>query len=436
VLTEQPSQPRFQSLPEWLAWQERLHPVGIDLGLERVGAVWRRMGCPPWHGPVITVAGTNGKGSCVALLDAILRAAGYATGCYTSPHLRRYNERIRIAGAEVGDVDLCATFARVDAARGDISLTYFEFGTLAALDLFAATRLDVILLEVGLGGRLDAVNLVDPDLALIATVDVDHTDWLGPDRATIAREKAGILRPGRPAIYAARDLPESLREQARRLAAPLYRLGADFDHHAREVGWDWSGAGQCRIGLPLPALRGVHQLDNAAAVLMALTLLGEHLPVDQRAVREGLLGVRLPGRFQVFPGPVGTVVDVAHNPQAARSLAANLEHLAPGGRIHAVFACLRDKDASGIVAGVAPQVSSWHLAQLPGERARPVAELARLTRDTAGTDQVATYACVADAWRGACQRARTGDWVLACGSFLVAGAVLGLLAGDASGSPR
>jgi len=412
-------------LPGWLQRLERLHPREIELGLKRVSRVWSRMrpdglaGCR-----IITIAGTNGKGSCAALLEAILSAGGYRTGCYTSPHLLRYNERIRIDGQEASDQVICDAFQRIDACRGDISLTYFEFGTLAALDILAGHSLDALILEVGLGGRLDAVNIVDPDLALITGVDLDHMDWLGSDRDSIALEKAGILRPDRPAVYGDLRAPGSLLRRAAELAAPLYRLGRDYRYAEHAGGWQWEGLGHTRFALPMPGLRGGCQLRNAAAVLMVLELLSSALPVDQVAVRRGLLSPTLPGRFQVLPGDVSLVLDVAHNPQAAGVLAHNLAELAPRGRVHAVFAMLKDKDLEGVLAAIAGRIDTWHLAQLPGSRALARGRLvARVGRAVPGVP-LAGYDSVPLALEGARRVAAPGDVVLVFGSFLTVARVL------------
>jgi len=375
---------RFDSLDAWLRWQETLHPAEIELGLERVAAVWAALrpdiAREGFACPVITVAGTNGKGSSVAMLEAILAAAGYRVGVYTSPHLLRYNERVRVAGEEAGDEALCAAFERVDQARGATSLTYFEFGTLAALDIFAGAAPDALVLEVGMGGRLDAVNIVDPDVSLITAIGVDHVQWLGADRDAIAREKAGILRRGRPGIYSGRELPEGLVQAAEAAGAPLYVLGRDFSHRAQGGQWTWTAGERRRDALPLPALQGRHQLDNAAGVLMALACAGERLPLGQGAVRDGLLGARLPGRFQVLtgdaPGEPMRVLDVAHNAEAAAVLAAQLASLPPVRTTRAVVAMLADKDHAAVLAALADQVDHWYLADLQGARAASAAQLA------------------------------------------------------------
>lgn len=418
---------RFDRLGDWLSWQEGLHPRPIELGLERVREVADRLGHRGFPSPIISVAGTNGKGSCVAMLDSIFRAGGYRTGTYTSPHLRRYNERIRIDGQEIDDDALCRAFARVDQARGNISLTYFEFGTLAALEVFAPRQPDVLILEVGLGGRLDAVNILDPDVALISSIGLDHTDWLGPDLESIAREKAGILRPERPAVLGMKEVPSSLLHEAARLGAISFRAGVDFSHQQLGNGWNWQGPQRGRYGLPLPALRGRFQLDNAAAVLMAIELLQESLPLSQQAIREGLEGVRLPGRFQLIPGDISLILDVAHNPQAIESLAETLRLHQTQGKTHAVYAALKDKDILGALPFLADQIASWHLPQLQGDRALSLDKLGSMVTEATKSKTVRTYASVAEAFAGAHLEAGKGDRILVFGSFLTVAGVMSLI---------
>lgn len=423
---------RFTTLADWLRWQETLHPNAIALGLDRVQAVYQRLGGRSPAPIVITVAGTNGKGSSVALLAAILGAAGYRVGVYTSPHLHRYNERIRMAGEEATDGALCAAFERIDQARGDISLTYFEFGTLAALTLFADARLDVAVLEVGMGGRLDAVNIVDPDIALITPVDIDHADWLGDTRELIGREKAGILRAGRPAVCTDPAPPSNVIAHAAALASPLYCLGADFRPVPRAGGWDWVGPQGRRTSLPLPALRGQHQLDNAAGVVMVLSLLAERLPVGQTQLRQGLLGVQLPGRFQVLGGDVTRILDVTHNPHGARALAHQLHAHGCPGYTRAVVGMLADKDCAGVFTALREQVDEWHLASLGVPRGAAAQALADVLHGVlaarahgegasggAGQEAPAVfcYPDVASACAGAQARAHRGDRLVIFGSF-------------------
>jgi dihydrofolate synthase/folylpolyglutamate synthase len=319
---------RPATLAAWLAYLETLHPKSIAMGLDRVRAVHARLDAAI-RCPVITVAGTNGKGSTCAFLDAILRSAGYRVGLYTSPHLREYNERVRIAGTNATDANLIEAFNAVedarlatgDAPRPPVTLTYFEFGTLAALWLFARANLDALILEVGLGGRLDAVNIVDADVAILTSVAIDHIDYLGPTREDIGREKAGIFRAGRPALCAEPDPPASVAATAKSIGADLLRIGQDYGYVDEGSQWRYRGLRGERYGLPFPALRGAYQLANAATALAALDCLHRQLPVSSGAVREGLLTVALPGRFQVLPGRPATVLDVAHNPHAARALA-------------------------------------------------------------------------------------------------------------------
>ncbi len=414
---------RFETLDHWLRWQETLHPKAIELGLERVRTVLRRLqpDAPPFA--VITVGGTNGKGSCAAFLDAILRAAGYRVGVYTSPHLLRYHERIRVDGVEASDEALCQAFARIDAARGDISLTYFEFGTLAALERFREAGVAVAVLEVGLGGRLDAVNVVDADAALVVSIDLDHTDWLGPDRDRIGYEKAGIYRSNRPAICADPDPPPRLLEHARAIGSRLLRVGHDYDFTHTGATWRWRQAEHGLDELPLPALAGEHQLGNAAAALMTLTSLRDRLPVGADAIRAGLLRARLPGRFQIIPGPVEWILDVAHNPAAAAVLAGNLRERACPGRTRAIIGLLADKDANGVIQALAGVVDEWHPVTLGGARGRAGAELAACL-DSAGIHAVAPHHNIANACQAALAAADTGDRIVVLGSFHAVAPVL------------
>ncbi len=409
--------PRFATLQDWLNWQETLHPVAIELGLERVGRVADRLQCRNPARVVISVAGTNGKGSSVAMLEAILLRAGYRVGCYTSPHLLRYNERIRLAGEEVTDQALCDAFARVDAAREEESLTYFEFGTLAALDLMRREHLDVALLEAGLGGRLDAVNIIDADAALVTSIGIDHTDWLGADRASIAREKAGILRAACPAVCGDADPPRSLREVAERTGADLRVLGQDFSLVEAARGWHWQGGHSRYRDLPRPALPGSHQLANAAAVLMLLDLLGERLPVTEKSVRAGLQWIQLAGRVQRLPGRVEQVLDVSHNAQAAQALVDALRRLPLAGRTHAVLGMMRDKDIEAFARVLDPLVSCWYPVGLAVERALPVEQLSARLAAIAGAERVHACPTVTAAAGRLDSAARPGDRVLVCGSF-------------------
>jgi dihydrofolate synthase/folylpolyglutamate synthase len=409
---------QFQTLAEWLAYLEQLHPSTIDLGLGRIAQVRDRLGIAPAF-PIITVGGTNGKGSTCAMLESILHAANYRVGCYTSPHLLDYSERVRIGKQTASDAELCAAFAKIEAARRavpEISLTYFEFGTLAAMLCFVAHGVEVAVLEVGLGGRLDAVNAFDADCAVVCTVDVDHAEYLGNTREAIAFEKAGIFRAGRPAVFGDADMPDAIARQARATGATLWRLGNEFSHAAHGQQWDYRGPAGSRSALPYPALRGVGQLNNAAAALAALDALHERLPVSMEAVRRGLVEVALPGRFQVLPGRPMVVLDVAHNPHAAQALAQNLGALAPA-RTYAVFAMLRDKDMVGVVRALDARVDVWLVAGIAAPRGAAAPELAQVLREQAVHGQIHMFDTPADAMRYARNAAAENDRIAVFGSF-------------------
>jgi dihydrofolate synthase/folylpolyglutamate synthase len=415
------------TLDTWLARLERLHPRGIDLGLERVREVADRLELG-LQAPTIIVGGTNGKGSTCAMLDSILRAAGYRTGLYTSPHLLDFNERARIDGQAATDAALIEQFEAVEAARGATTLTYFEFTTLAILRLFARQRLDTVVLEVGLGGRLDAVNLVDADAAIVTSVDLDHMEYLGPTREAIGFEKAHIYRPGRAAICSDPQPPESLLAHAARIGSDLWRFGRDFNYQGDRQQWAYGGRVQRRSGLPYPALRGANQLLNAAGALAALEALAEQLPVSQQAVRQGLLTVEMPARFQVLPGRPATILDVAHNPHAAAVLAQNLDSMGFFPVTHSVFGMLADKDIAGVIARIGERVDHWHVGPTAGSRGCPATTIAGLLR-AAGLGvgdgrSITEYASIAAAYAGARERASADDRILAFGSFLTVAEVL------------
>jgi dihydrofolate synthase/folylpolyglutamate synthase len=409
--------PRFTSLQQWLDWQEALHPSAIELGLDRVTRVADRLACRNPAPIVISVAGTNGKGSCVAMLEAILLRAGCHVGAYTSPHLFRYNERVRLDGKAVSDQVLCEQFARVDAAREGISLTYFEFGTLAALDLMSRRSLDVALLEVGLGGRLDAVNIVDADAALISSIGVDHTDWLGPDRESIAREKAGIMRAGKPAVCGDCKPPASLGAEADRIGADLIRINRDFSFSQTGPQWHWQGRGRELRDLPRPALAGLHQLINAASVLSVLETLDTRLSITREAVVAGLRRVNLPGRVQHLGGPVDQVLDVSHNAQAAQALANVLCRLPASGHCHLVLGMMRDKDLASFVRVLRPYADTWYATGLQIPRASPVELLAAGIREQVGDLPVVTCVNMRDTLAALKAVAEPGDRIIVCGSF-------------------
>jgi dihydrofolate synthase/folylpolyglutamate synthase len=408
--------PRFDSLPAWLAWQDTLHPQKIDLGLARVASVAERMGLlQPAYG-VITVAGTNGKGSSVAMLAAILGAAGYRVGTYTSPHLLRYNERICISGEQATDHELCHAFDCVDQARRQETLSYFEFGTLAALYLFAAAGLDIALLEVGMGGRLDAVNIVNPDATLVTSIDIDHRAWLGNDREAIGREKAGIFRSGRPAVCSDPSPPASLEATAVALGAKWLSLGRQFSCTVGDDGWNWQGPDSGYRQLPSPALAGSQQYENAAGVLMTLESLRKRFPVSRQAIEQGLKSVTLPGRFQVLPGAVDVIFDVAHNPASSRQLAKTLEDFPSHGHTWLILGMLKDKDVTAFMEPLVHCVDHWCLASLGTDRGLSACALRDMLPGSV-TD-VRTFRNVATAWRQACSQATAGDRLVVCGSFI------------------
>jgi len=418
-----------RSLAEWLAFIERQHAQPIALGLERVIQVRERMKIDLPR-PVITVGGTNGKGSTCAMLESILGAAGYRTGLYTSPHLVSYNERVRIAGTEASDEVLCEGFEAVEAARGDVPLTYFEFGTLAALHVFAASPLDSVILEVGLGGRLDAVNAVDADCAILTSVGIDHVDYLGADRESIGREKAGIFRPYRPAVVAEPDPPHSVRGA---VGNKLF-LGKDFGFERQQGQWAYWGPRGRRAGLAHPALRGAIQLRNAAAVLCALDAL--ELPVAMQEIRNGLAEVTLPGRFQVLPGRPQVILDVAHNVEAAGNLAENLAASGFAPETIAVCGMLRDKDIAGVLRVLAPRVTRWHLASLSGPRAASAEDLERNLRTLEPRTQAEKFPSPGDALAAALERAEEGDKIVVFGSFLTVGEAMSWLKNNNKTSKR
>ena len=424
-----PAGPRFEQLQDWLDWQLRLHPATIELGLERVSRVLARTGWRRPPVPVITVGGTNGKGSCVALLDAVLRASGYRVGTFTSPHFLDYRERIRIDGERVSAASLVAAFERIaDALQGD-SLTFFEFNTLAALLVFETAGPDAMVLEVGLGGRLDAVNVVDPDVAVVVSVGLDHVEWLGADVESIGFEKAGIFRAGRPAIFGSPNPPQSLQAHARQIGAPLEVRGVDFDGRAQDRHrWDFVDRRGVRwAGLPTPALPGSIQVANAATALAALAALSDRLPLSQAAISSALLAVHLPGRFQRVDDPRGFewILDVAHNPAAAATLAQNLVETPAAGRTLAVCGMLGDKDVAGVIAELRGSFDHWYAANAEGPRAIDAAELAR--RAAAAGIAMKRCGTVPDAMSRAARDARAGDRIVVFGSFHTVGPALAAL---------
>ncbi len=413
-----------RTLDDWLAHCERLHPKTIDMTLARTLSVRDALGLR-FECPVITVAGTNGKGSTCAMLESILLAAGYRVGLYIKPHLVHFEERCRIGGRPVDAQALLPHFEAVEAARGHTTLTYFEFTTLAILRCLAAAPLDVVILEVGLGGRLDAVNAIDTDCAVITSIDIDHTEYLGPDRESIGREKAHVMRPGKPVIVSDPMPPATIAAHAQAVGADLWLAGRDFNHSGDRQQWAWAGRGKRWHGLAYPALRGANQLINAAGVLAALQALHEQLPVPAQAVRQGLATVELAGRFQIVPGQPTLVLDVAHNPHSVAALALNLDAMGFYTRTHAVFGAMHDKDLVGVVLRLAPLVDAWYCTDLPLPRAATALALAEHVRAALPAMRlVTTHPTPSAALSAALGAADPTDRILVFGSFLTVGGVL------------
>lgn len=408
---------RFDSVAEWLEWQQRLNPLGIDLGLERCLPVARAMGLLPLPFPLVSVGGTNGKGSCVAMLESILSAAGYRVGAYTSPHLLRFNETIRIAGEAVDDRELMAAFEAVADARGEAMLTWFEFRTLAAARILRDAEPDLALLEVGLGGRLDAVNMFDADLALIASIGVDHTDWLGESRDQIGGEKAGISRSGRPVVCAVPDPPRGFLDAVNQTGALLCRVGVDYGFEQRDGDWRWRGPAKRSLRLPMPGIGGDCQVGNAAAVLMALHLLEQRFPVDPPAIRLGLERCRLAGRQQIISVAPEVWIDVAHNPEAAEALAGTLAKRPCKGKTRAVFAMYRDKDIAGVAWALKDLIHHWHLAVLKPPRGASATQTAGALKAARIPGSVSTHAAPRDALEAAKKHSASDDRIVVFGSF-------------------
>ena len=420
---------RFATLPEWLAWQENLHFTEVDPGLDRIGQVWQRLGGTarlPFK--VVTIAGTNGKGSSVALASAILRAAGYDTGTYTSPHLLEYNERICINGVPCSDQSICEAFERIDQARKNISLTYFEFATLAAADIFSRQQIDVAVLEVGMGGRLDAVNLFDADVALITPIGLDHIAWLGDTREKIGTEKAGIIRPAQPVVCSEQAPPITIIERAQQLNASLYIAGKAFSVTETDSGMNWHNDSYHWDALPRPALAGHYQIQNSAAVLQVISLLNQQgMSISREAVENGLKNVKLSGRFQVMAGPVTRIFDVTHNQQGAENLASLLNEQPCNGRTYAVLAMLGDKDAGAVVHPLNNIIDRWFVAGLDGNRGMSGQQLADKLAKELRPEQLHIAESVEQAYQAAMHQANSGDRVLVFGSFHTVEAVFRVL---------
>jgi dihydrofolate synthase/folylpolyglutamate synthase len=417
------------TLADWLAKLETMHPKTIDMGLERVQQVRERMGIH-FDCPVITVGGTNGKGSTCAMLESILLQAGYRVGLYTSPHLLDFNERARIGGESVSDDALIESFAAVEAQRAGVSLTYFEFTTLAILRLFADAKLDAVILEVGLGGRLDAVNVIDADVAIVTSVDIDHTEYLGSTREQIGFEKAGIFRSGKVAICSDPVPPQSLVDHAEAIGADLWLSGRDFNCAGDKQQWNYGGRNQRRNALGYPSLRGANQLLNASAALAALEALRQRLPVGAQEVRTGLAMVDLPGRFQVLPGRPTVILDVAHNPHAAATLAQNLDNMGFHPYTYAVFGAMQDKDIDGVIAQLKDRIDHWCVTDLPVPRAASAEHIKDKLLDAGvagvvdGEYSIETFASPAAAFANARSRAGENDRIAVFGSFLTVAGVM------------
>ncbi len=412
-----------------MKWQEGLHPQTIDLGLERVLSVFLALQPDYDKPPTITVAGTNGKGSCVAFLEFIYRAQGYRVGTYTSPHILNYNERIKIDGKPVSDDLICSAFERIESVRDGVSLSYFEFGTLAALDIFSRANLDVQLLEVGLGGRLDAVNIVDPDVSIISSIGIDHAEWLGETRELIGREKAGIFRKQVPAIISDPEPPESIFEYANEIGTPAFFIGRDFAYRKQPIGWVWYASGRQIDGLPEPNLKGEHQYRNAAAVVMAVTRLSSRLPMSVDSIKQGIASVELTGRFQLINDDITVLLDVGHNPQAVQTLVDFINDNFPGKCIHAVFAMMKDKDISGVIDIMKPVVYQWYFAPLKDNpRCVSEASMQAYFQQCEITNVTFGFSGLQEALNSAKTKAGKSDLLLVFGSFFLVSEYLAGLA--------
>jgi dihydrofolate synthase/folylpolyglutamate synthase len=414
------------TLADWLAHCVRLHPKSMDLSLERTAEVARRLDIR-FAVPLITVAGTNGKGSTCAMLESVARHAGYRVGLYQKPELVRFEERCRVNGEAVAADDLVPHFAAVEAARGDTALTQFEFSTLAIARLLSLAPLDLVILEVGLGGRFDAVNAFDADVAVITSIALDHTEWLGDTREKIGFEKAGIMRAGRPVVVSDPQPPASIVDHAAAIGADLWLLGRDYNVGGDKQQWAFTGRGRRYTGLAYPALRGANQLLNAGGALAALTALRDRLPINAQAVRTGLAMVELPGRFQIVPGQPTLVLDVAHNPQSVGALALNLDQMGFYPQTHAVFGAMRDKALVDLLRPMLPLVEHWHLCALPTPRAASTDELTealRLAADGVVPPSITAHASPAAALAAAAAAADPADRIAVFGSFYTVGGVL------------
>ena len=416
----------MRTLPEWLDWQEKLHLSSIDLGLDRIRVVAERLNLLKLPFPVITVAGTNGKGSTVAFLHAILSAQSYKTGSYTTPHIVDYNERIAVAGESLADEVICRAFEAIDDARGDISLTYFEFGTLAAVWCFVEQHVDVGILEVGLGGRLDAVNLWGADLALITTIAIDHVDWLGDDRETIGREKAGIMRAGKPVVCGEPSPPAVISIVAEELGAQLLQYTQDYSYQIEADCWQWEGLGLSYKNLPLPSLQGDYQVQNAAMVIAGLSRL--NFNINEISIHKGLQSAYVAGRLQKLQNSPEILLDVAHNAQAAGQLAKYLQKSKIKGKTRAIFSILCDKDVESVVLSMRSVIDEWHLVSLDDSRAIPVEQLKSQLKQL-NVEVVMTYRDFVSILNYVKSQSSPNDRVVIFGSFLVVSGVISVSSG-------
>jgi len=415
-----------KDLAQWLKWQEQLHLSEIDLGLDRIRKVAKKLNIltPPF--PIITVAGTNGKGSTVAFFEAILKAQGYKTGSYTSPHLIEYNERIKLNTKNADDALIVRAFEDIDQARGDISLTYFEFGTLAAMLIFIQQKVDVAILEVGLGGRLDAANLWDTSLAIITSIGIDHVDWLGDDREIIAVEKSGIMRKGAPTICGDLDPPHSIANEAKRIGSILFQINTDFSYKKNNnKTWDWKGFDQL-FQLPIPALSGDFQLNNASTVIAGLKAISNTLPTSEENIIQGLKEVYLHGRLQIINQNPEWLIDVAHNPHAAKQLAKFLKENPSKGKSFALFSMLNDKDISQVISTISPYIDEWHIVEIKSERGAKISELKKAISQHSNrmNNEIIIHQSFLEATLSLKTTCKLKDRVVAFGSFLVVSEVI------------
>jgi len=417
-----------ESLDDWLSWQETLHTTEIDLGLERIRQVASKLDCLTPSFPIITVAGTNGKGSSVALLESILIAQGYKTGSYTSPHLLVYNERIKLNALHASDKQIINAFEKIDKARGDISLSYFEFGTLAAVLIFSEQNVDVAILEVGLGGRLDAANLWDASLALITSIAIDHENWLGNDRETIAKEKSGIMRTDTPVISGDLNPPKSIKTEAKRIGASLFQINKDFSFKSIDTNyWQWSWPANDKNSnytLPHSALNGEYQLNNAATVIAGLQAIQQLLPVSLDAIKQGLESVSIIGRLELLSQSPDWLIDVAHNPHSAKALSKYLIQHPTSGKTYALFSMLKDKDIKEVLATMNQHIDEWHIFELEGSRGISLSALKQLMKKAPVTGDIISHDKCSKAIKKLKKHIKNKDKVVAFGSFLVISQVI------------